>query len=166
MKKSVSSALIIAVMFFVVFTLTATAAAQSVSSSLGVATYPAKGQSPDQQNRDEGDCYAWAKKQTGIDPAAAANAPTTQSGPATGGRERVRGAARGAAAGAAAGAIAGDAGKGAAAGAAVGTVAGGSQARRNRVAQQQQAEDAKAGTLQTFNRSFGACMEGRGYSVK
>jgi hypothetical protein len=166
MKKSVFSAVVVAAMLFLVSTFVTIAVAQSLSSSLGVVPYPTKGQSPDQQNRDEGECYAWAKQQTGIDPAAVASAPAPQSGPATGGGERVRGAARGAAAGAAVGAIGGDAGKGAAAGAAVGTVAGGSQARRNKGAQEQQAQDAKAGTLQTFNKAFGACMEGRGYTVK
>lgn len=140
--------------------------AQSISSSLGVVPYPSKGQSAQQQNKDEGECYAWAKQRTGIDPVAVASAPTQQSGPAAGGGERVRGAARGAAGGAAIGAIAGDAGKGAAAGAVVGTMAGGRQARRNKAAQEQQAEQAKAGTLQQFNKAFGACMEGKGYVVK
>jgi len=142
------------------------ASAQSISSSLGVVPYPSKGQSAQQQSKDEGECYAWAKQQTGIDPVAVASAPTQQSGPAAGGGERVRGAARGAAGGAAIGAIAGDAGKGAAAGAVVGTMAGGRQARQNKAAQQQQAEQAKAGTLQQFNKAFGACMEGKGYVVK
>jgi hypothetical protein len=141
------------------------ALAQSLSSSLGVATYPSKGQSPDQQSKDEGECFAWAKQQTGIDPVATASAPTQQSGPAAGG-ERVRGAARGAVGGAAIGAIAGDTGKGAGVGAVAGTMAGGREARKNKAAQQQQAEQAKAGTLDKFNRSFGVCMEGRGYAVK
>jgi hypothetical protein len=141
-------------------------AQQSISSSLGIVPYPSKGQSPSQQNKDEGECYAWAKQQTGIDPVAVANAPPPPSGPATGGGERVRGAARGAAGGAAVGAIAGDTGKGAAAGAVVGTMAGGRQARQNQKAQQQQAQDAKAGTIQHFNKAFGACMEGKGYVVK
>jgi Glycine zipper len=138
----------------------------SISASLGVVPYPSKGQSPSQQDRDEGECYAWAKKQTGIDPMATASAPAPSSGAAVGGGERVRGAARGAAGGAAIGAIAGDAGKGAGVGAVVGTMAGGRQARQNKAAKQQQAEQAKAQTLQTFNRAFGACMEGRGYVVK
>jgi hypothetical protein len=141
-------------------------AQKSISSSLGVVPYPSKGQSPSQQNKDEGECYAWAKNQTGIDPVAVANAPPPSSGPAAGGGERVRGAARGAAGGAAVGAIAGDTGKGAAVGAVVGTMAGGRQARQNQRAQQQQAQDAKAGTIQHFNKAFGACMEGRGYVVK
>jgi hypothetical protein len=33
-------------------------------------------------------------------------------------------------------------------------------------AQQQQAQNVKAGKLQLFNKAFGACMEGRGYVVK
>jgi hypothetical protein len=142
------------------------ASAQSISASLGVAPYPSKGQSAQQQNKDEGECYAWAKQQTGIDPVAAASAPAPAPGPATGGGERVRGAARGAAGGAAIGAIAGDTGKGAAIGAVAGTMSGGRQARQNKAAQQQQAEQAKAGSVQQFNKAFGACMEGRGYSVK
>jgi hypothetical protein len=139
---------------------------QSISSSLGVVPYPSKGQSASQQNKDEGECYAWAKQQTGIDPVAVANTPPPPSGPAVGGGERVRGAARGAVGGAAIGAIAGDTGKGAGVGAVVGTMAGGRQARQNKAAQQQQAEQAKGQTLQNFNRAFGACMEGRGYVVK
>lgn len=141
-------------------------AQQSISSSLGVVPYPSKGQSASKQNKDEGECYAWAKKQTGIDPVAVSNAPPPKSGPAVGGGERVRGAARGAAGGAVVGAIAGDAGKGAGVGATVGTMAGGRQARQNQQSQQQQAQDAKAGKMQQFNKAFGACMEGRGYVVK
>jgi hypothetical protein len=142
------------------------ASAQSLSSSLGVVPYPSKGQSPQQQTKDEGECFAWAKQQTGIDPMATAATPPPQSGPAVGGGERVRGAARGAAGGAAIGAIAGDTGKGAGIGAVAGTMAGGARARQNKAAQQQQAQQAKSATLQKFNKAFCACMEGRGYTVR
>ncbi|MDA8239356.1 MAG: glycine zipper domain-containing protein [Nitrospiraceae bacterium] len=138
----------------------------SLSGSLGVVIYPSKGQSPAKQNKDEGKCYAWAKEQTGIDPVAVAVAPTQEPGPAVGGGERVRGAARGALGGAAIGAIAGDVGKGAGIGAVAGTMAGGRQARKNKAAKQQQAEQAKGATIQHFNKAFGACMEARGYLVK
>ena len=141
-------------------------AQQSISSSLGVIVYPAKGQAPQQQNSDEGECYAWAKQQTGIDPVAVANTPTQQSGPAVGGGERVSGAARGALGGLAVGAITGDSGEGAAIGAVVGTMAGGRRARKNQEAQTQQAQQSKASTLQHFNKAFGVCLEGRGYTVK
>ena len=138
----------------------------SMSSSLGVIVYPAKGQSPDQQNRDEGEGYNWAKQQTGIDPMAVASTPTKQEGPAVGGGERVKGAAGGALGGLAIGAIAGDAGKGAAIGAVGGTLIGGHKARKNKAAREQQAEQNKAATLQHFNKAFGVCLEGRGYTVK
>ncbi len=138
----------------------------SMSSSLGVIVYPAKGQSPEQQNRDEGECYSWAKQQTGIDPMAVASKPTKEEGPAVGGGERVKGAAGGALGGLAIGAIAGNAGKGAAIGAVGGTLIGGHNARKNKAAREQQAEQSKSSTLQHFNKAFGVCLEGRGYTVK
>jgi hypothetical protein len=141
-------------------------AQQSISSSLGVIVYPAKGQSAQQQNMDEGECYAWAKQQTGIDPMAVASTPTTQGGPAVGGGERVGGAAGGALGGLAIGAIAGDAGKGAAIGAIAGGMLGGRRARHNQAAQEQQAQQAKASTLQHFNSAFSVCMEARGYTAQ
>ena len=129
--------------------------------------YPAKGQSAAQQQKDETECYAWAKKQTGYDPARttqyAAPPPPQHEG------ERVRGAARGAAGGAIIGAIAGGAGTGAAIGAVAGTMAGGARQRRKQedyersVGQQQQAAGQQQ---QQFQRAYGACFEGRGYTVK
>ncbi len=168
MKRNVMGGLIVIALMACLITMghSSAYAQNSISSSLGLVPYPSKGQSPAQQNKDEGECYAWAKQQTGIDPVAVASAPPPPSGPAAGGGERVRGAARGAAGGAAVGAIAGDTGQGAAIGAVVGTMAGGRQARQNQKAQQQQAQNAKAATLQQFNKAFGACMEGRGYVVK
>lgn len=128
--------------------------------------YPAKGQNSQQKAKDDADCLAWAKNDTGIDPAAASAPAPQQTGAATGGGERVRGAARGAVGGAAIGAIAGDAGAGAGIGAVVGTMAGGARARKNQAAQNQQAQQQQQETLNTFYRAYGACMEGRGYSIK
>lgn len=127
--------------------------------------YPAKGQSPTQQSSDDGACYGWAKQTTGIDPLAVAQTPppTSSSG---GGGERASGAVRGALGGLAIGAIAGDAGEGAAIGAVVGTMAGGRQARQNQQAQQQQAQGQQQQQIDTFYRAYGACMEGRGYTIK
>lgn len=129
--------------------------------------YPAKGQSAAQQQKDETECYAWAKKQTGYDPAQttqyAAPPPPQHEG------ERVRGAARGAAGGALIGAIAGGAGTGAAIGAVAGTMAGGARQRRKQedyeksVGQQQQAAGQQQ---QQFQRAYGTCFEGRGYTVR
>lgn len=128
--------------------------------------YPAKGQSAQQKQKDDRECMAWAKQDTGIDPVAAAAPAPQQTGPATGGGERVRGAARGAVGGAAIGAIAGDAGTGAGVGAVAGTMAGGARARQKQGAQNQQAQQQQQQTLTTYYRAYGACMEGRGYTVK
>src|SRR5262245_18541550 len=128
--------------------------------------YPAKGQSAQQQSQDDAQCYAWAQQSTGIDPAMASSPPPQQTGPAVGGGQRLGGAARGAAGGAAIGAIAGDAGKGAAAGAVVGTMAGGRRARQQQAAQNQQAQAQQQDMIQTYYRAYGACMEGRGYTIK
>ena len=126
--------------------------------------YPAKGQDAQQTASDDAQCLAWAKQDTGIDPAAVAAAPPPATGPQG---ERLRGAARGAAAGAVVGEVAhGDAGQGAGVGAAAGVLAGGSRARRNNAAQAQDAQAAKTQAIDTYYRAYGACMQGRGYTVK
>jgi Glycine zipper len=128
--------------------------------------YPAKGQSAQQQQKDDAACMTWAKSNTGIDPVAAAAPAPQQTGPATGGGERLRGAARGAVGGAVIGGIAGDAGTGAGVGAAAGTMAGGARARQNQATQNQQAQQQQQQALNTFFRAYAACMEGRGYTIR
>jgi len=132
--------------------------------------YPAKGQTAELQQKDEGECTAWAKQNTGVDPVAVAQTQASQPAAPSGPQgQRVRGAARGALAGAAVGAIAGDAGKGAAIGAAGGTVAGGARKRadeRAATAQTQQVQAQSQQALATYNRAYGACLEGRGYTIK
>ncbi len=128
--------------------------------------YPAKGQSPQQQQKDEGECHVWAVNQSGFDPAkppqqAAAKSPTTATGTTPG--AGVRGAARGAIVGEMVG---GDAGAGAAAGAAA---ARAQSRRQNAAAAQQQQQGAAQQTQQqqaAYGKARAACLEGRGYSVK
>ena len=148
----------------------AAAAALALPSAAALAqkpiAYPAKGQSAQQKQKDDAACMAWAQQNTGIDPVAAAAPPPQQTGPATGGGERLRGAARGAVGGAVVGGIAGDAGTGAGVGAAAGTMAGGARARQNQAAQNQAAVQQQQQTLATFWRAYGACMEGRGYTIR
>jgi len=141
-------------------------ASKPLSTSLGMVVFPAKGQTAQQQSQDEGECYAWSKGQTGVDPMAPPPAPAqaaaqpAQQAPAADG-SRLRGAARGAAAGAIIGEVASDdAGKGAAIGATAGVVAGGRQSRKN----QQQA--ASQQQLDLFKKGFAACLEPKGYTVK
>ena len=130
--------------------------------------YPAKGQSQDQMEQDKYGCYTWAKGQTGFDPMQAGLAP--QPPPQSqGSASPLKGAAGGAAAGAVGGAIAGDAGKGAAIGAASGAMIGGMRKRgqaQQQAAAQQQQQAAASSKKAEYNRAFGACMEGRGYTVK
>lgn len=125
--------------------------------------YPGKGQSADKQSSDDAQCLAWAKQDTGIDPAAVAAAPAPTTGPQG---ERLRGAARGAVAGGVIGGITGDAGKGAGVGATVGVLAGGRRSRQNQAAQAQGAQASKDQAIATYYRAYGACMQGRGYTVK
>jgi hypothetical protein len=128
--------------------------------------YPAKGQSPQQQEKDKYECYTWARNQTGFDPMQAQQTPPSSSGPKG---QVVKGAAVGAAGGAAIGAIGGNAGKGAAIGATSGALIGGIRKRQNKKqqeeAQQQQAASVAAGRSE-YNRAYSACLEGRGYTVK
>jgi hypothetical protein len=113
--------------------------------------YPAKGQSKQQQQKDEAECHQWAVQNTGVDPTkptqqAAAPAPaTTPTGTTPG--AGARGAARGA-----------------------GAMAGRAQSRRQNAAQQQQASQQQQQTQSSQNATYakarGACLEGRGYTVK
>ena len=45
-------------------------------------------------------------------------------------------------------------------------MAGGRQARQNKAAQQQAAVSGQQQQMNTFYRAYGACMEGRGYTIK
>lgn len=122
--------------------------------------FPAKGQSPQQQQADEAACHGWAVQQTGFDPAKpqpTAKPATTTTGTTPG--AGVRGAVRGAVVGEIVG---GDAGAGAAAGA----VAARGQSRRQNAAAQQQQQGASQQQQASFAKARAACLEGKGYSVK
>ena len=127
--------------------------------------YPQKGQSQQQQAKDQADCQQWATQQTGINPNMA-QAPMPAGAPPT--TSPMRGAARGAAVGAVGGAIGGDAGKGAAIGAASGALIGGMRRRdqmQQQQAQQQQAQQAQAMQMDTFYRAQATCLGAKGYTV-
>jgi hypothetical protein len=164
MKKII---LIIAILAPLVLSLKAQDA--SIASGLGLYVFPSNEQNQETQNKDETDCYIWAKQQTGVDPinppqVAVKEADTSPDG------SMVVGGAKGAAAGAAIGAIAGDAGKGAAIGAVVGGVAGRRAKKYGDAAEQQQNTQAAAAQekemMDRFKKAFTACMEGKGYTVK
>ena len=141
-------------------TLAASASAQQMF------IYPQRGQSPQQQQQDRGECHVWAVQQTGYDPTVGVPPPPPSAAPTTG---PGRGAARGAAVGAIGGAIGGNAGKGAAIGAATGAVFG-TMRRNNQIREdqaQQQAYAAQVGQEQAnYHRAVSACLQARGYTVQ
>ena len=138
--------------------------------------YPAEGQSQDQMERDEFECFRWARDQTGFDPmkTPTATSPPPQKQARRGGAGR--GAVGGAAAGAVIGGIAGGrkgAGRGAIIGGGSGALIGGMR-RENQRKQEAQARNQweqeqvnnYTRARNEYNRAFAACMTGRGYVVK
>jgi hypothetical protein len=121
--------------------------------------YPSKGQNAVQTDRDKLACFDWSKAQSGFDPmqAQAASPPPGQT------QGSAAGMFKGAAGGAAVAELSGrDVGKGAAAGVLGAAVRGRIQQQQAAGQQKQQQQAQRA----TFDRAFGACMEGRGYVVK
>jgi hypothetical protein len=161
----------VALVSLVFFLIAATAYASGVT--------PAKGQSPEQTQKDVAECQALATQSSGFNPAAAPP-PVASAPPQVGGR--VKGAAKGAAAGrVAAGASGGevydaasdeakqeyrqDQGQGAAA---AGAVLGASKQRQDRRetrgAEKQQEADAQAKQA-AYDQANQGCLAGRGYTV-
>jgi hypothetical protein len=155
-------------------------AAQTAASPPAVPTAtPLKGQTAEQSALDQSECKNSATQATGYIPNATATpAPATSSGPSG---ARVAGAARGAAAGAVVGGVQNNqhpnAPSGmkdehvenqAATGAAVGVMAGGSRARQSRrqeAAAQQTAQQQQAASATSWQNSYNACLQQRGYSI-
>ncbi len=155
--------------------------AGSALGQAGVYAYPLKGQTPQQQQRDNAECNQWAIQQSGFNPARPPSAGYSSPPPSSRGfgsgevgqGGMVRDAGRGAAMGAIGGAIAGDAGEGAAIGAAAGALFGGVR-RANRQYEEQQwyaeqqqmaAQQYEAGRSE-YTRAYAACMSARNYSVQ
>lgn len=130
--------------------------------------YPTKNQTKEQQDKDNFECYGWAKQQSGFDPMA----PPTASAPPPQQQAPKGGVGRGALRGAAVGGII-DGSDGAKTGAAAGAVVGGvrrrDQRRQQQVKQQQWEQQQAAqyqGNRDSYNRAYAACMDGRGYTVR
>ena len=145
--------------------------------------YPAKGQSAEEQKKDQFECYQWAAEQSGFDPVAASNtvesqapAPKPEAGTESGGmgKSALGGAAKGAVI---AEASDGDAGKGAATGATLGVLKGKRKKQKQQAVEAEQqaaaaerarveAEAKQRQLRQGYERANAACLEGRGYTVK
>jgi hypothetical protein len=136
----------------------------SAAGPVGAAqpVYPAKGKSAKKQTSDEQACSNWAVKQSGFDPAKPPPPQAVAKG-ATGSGAGVKGAVVGGGIGAVSG---GNAAEGAVAGAVAGRVI-----KRNKNRQEAKAiNNANAQQVQAgydaYERARGACLTGRGYTVK
>ncbi len=139
-------------------------AAPALADNDQLYVYPAHGQTSEQQQQDQFQCYEFGKQETGFDPMQAP--PPAPAAPKKHGF--LSGAFAGALIGVAVGAIAGNAGEGAAIGATSGGLFGGmrSQQQRSQVQQQQQQQAAQlAAQRSNYNRAYSACLQGRGYTV-
>ncbi len=156
---------------------------KSLAATMNVYVFPNAGQTPEQQSKDEGDCYNWGVQNTGTDPfqlskqsqqQAQQTEQAKQQAQSTGQGAGAGGAVKGAAAGALIGEVASDdAGKGAAYGAAAGLIAGrrrgkeaSAQATQQAEAQGQQAQAATQEQLTNFKKAFSVCLESKKYMVK
>ena len=156
---------------------------KTLAATMDVYVFPAEGQTPEVQNRQEAECYAWAVNNTKSDPfdlqkQAEGQMMTAEQQKAAVQEAGLGASAKGALAGAAAGALIGeiadnDAGRGAALGAAGGLIA----ARRARRRKQQQAtrqidqqtqqvQAATAEQIEGFKKAFSVCLEAKDYLVK
>jgi len=145
----------------------------SLAAQWGLYVYPSEGQNLQKMQLDEGECIAWARDSTGVDPnnpaAGVQAAPPSQGGSGVG-----VSAGAGAVGGAAvAGLIGNVAGKSGSEWAKYGAVIGAARGASQRQAQNAQAA-AKAQTdvkaqgaqrMEQFKNAFSVCMQGRQYSV-
>jgi hypothetical protein len=143
-----------------------------------VVAYPAQGQSEQQLDRDRYECHVWAVKQSGFDPSVA-GVPPHQRVRVVVGPPQPSAIPGSAFAGAVLGAIVSnprDAGIGALVGAVAGTAVGAasdaSRAQANQQvaasvqAQQSAQVSAQESQADGYRRALGACLAGRGYTVR
>lgn len=149
---------------------------KEIKQKLGIVVFPAKGQTPEQQEADEWTCLEWSLNQAGFGPnagqqdvKAAGEAAKNQAKDATKGAA-VAGAAKGAAVGAIFGVIVGETGKGAGVGAVAGALKG-RQAKKQAETQAQKQAEAKVAAdnkakLDMIKKGMAACLESKGYTVQ
>jgi hypothetical protein len=150
----------------------ASIAALVLSASAALAepvAYPAKGQSPDQQNRDEYECHQSAQQETGVDPVALAEQATASPTPTSEKKSGLGSGLGGAGLGAARGAASGDAGAGALHGAGMGRLMAVIRSRRQMEKQKEEGSTKDSqlhAQLEKYDAAYTACLTGRGYTVK
>ena len=151
--------------------------------STEVYVYPSRGQTPEQLDRDRYECHAWAVKQSNFDPSEARVAPHQRVQVVAMPPPQGNDVAAGAVTGGVLGAIVSrprDAGAGALIGAIAGAAIGAASesSKQQQVEQIQRAHDERSSQAASqaaanleqqasgYRRAIGACLEGRGYTVK
>jgi hypothetical protein len=151
----------------------------SPAQTADVVIYPARGQTPEQLDRDRYECHNWAVQQTGFDPSRPGIAPQYRVHVVPGGPPPGSSVLAGGVIGALVGASVSNpwhAGSGAlvgaVAGATIGAVADSSREEANRAAMDRAEAQAAAANgavherALSYRRAISACLEGRGYTVK
>ena len=139
------------------------ALASGTAAGAGLIVYPANGQSAQQQQQDQAQCYEWATNQVGFDPAygvVAAAPPPAQSNQV--GMGLLGGGLLGGLIG---GVTHGNMAQSVGIGMLVGGITGYSRQQSQDAQQAQQAQQSQAVAMQQFNNAEAACLTGRGYSV-
>jgi hypothetical protein len=155
---------------------------KSLAATMGVYAFPTVGQTPEQQSKDESDCYNWAVQNSGADPfqlnkqaeqqRQAADKSVQAAQESTEGTSG-KAALGGAAAGALIGSFGGNAGKGALIGAGLGFLGGlmhenraESQARAQAQQQTQNMQQYTQAQMDDFKKAFSVCLDAKKYMVK
>jgi len=158
-------------------------AGKTLAATMSVFVFPAQGQTPEQQSKDEVECYNWAVGNVGSDPFELSKTSEQAQQQAEKEKQQAKQATQGAGAsgavkGAAAGALIGeiasdDPGKGAAYGAAAGLIASRRRAKRSQQQASAQADQkaaqtqkATAAQIEGFKKAFSVCLEAKSYMVK
>jgi hypothetical protein len=147
----------------------------------GLETYafPQKGQTAELQKQDEGYCTQWAQEQTGLDlavlkykqqEAVAAQQQAQEASTSRPGRPLLRTVATGAALGGINNNMDDGAGKGAVTGVALAASRARTQSFEKKTEGTVNAADTQSQSVQSdsekYVRAYGACMEGKGYSIR
>jgi len=137
------------------------------SAHSDIHAYPSKGQTHEQQNKDKWQCHQWATEQTGIDPISMAEKEIKP--PESPSDSVASGAKKGLFHGLIAGEIrGGNFAQSVPMGTGIGALMTLRRHRKEMEKQHQeyvQAHNERAAKLKTYDKTYGVCMKGRGYTV-
>lgn len=140
------------------------ALSSGVAAGAGLIVYPSNGQSAQQQQQDQGQCYEWAKNQVGFDPAY--GVPTAAPPPAQSSNVGMGLLGGGLLGGLIGGVTHGNMAQSVGIGMLVGGITGYARDQQQQTQQAQQTQYSQTAAMQQFQNAEAACLTGRGYSVR